>query len=681
MRGLSTILGAMIALIALTVAISSLAYYALEASKVSLVTARDTESRIVEQIYLRDTQIEANATTVCFTHEIHDMIRSVILVFGRHIHVFDKKCIPKTLLVSAKELILVSKHGALLPVPDPKRLVEVQGVISINSLLNGLVGRGRSANQAPATPLQLNTVSLPHMYNTSNVYMVYYIVKSEKYHLSTYMAGAGSTPVKLEGYINLTKPYNDIICYHVLIPIPNYYINGVGTAIICVTRTVIHGNNIIIPGTLGYIDSPLIGEIVRRAASQHLVHVILGAPRDVVAYAEDKIYHPSDVHTPYSVLPVYESDTATLYALPVIYKPMLRGLNGNVFRLSILYRLALDSSNIAIIMTPIYAVNVFSALALIARDLSGLTSAPVTTNIKLIYGNIDQYHLDISYSFMTINILTNDAVNLFTYYNITGATCKLVRLDASRAPVYLDRRLGFGLIPGLVCIESEAEPHKTRVFDVQFTLYEVYRVRDYRVVLDCYYPYVLVCNGTIEVYYSLAPSILYDMISDKTLNYIESPRRSKYYIWWVREIVENIEKNLIQNTRLYVGETQDYMNLTSYVYTMLPHLMIQWKRADALRLLSHTKDSDILLVCNGNKTLAFKTANLSLAELNKILSQSGCYSIAAVAQILKLPGITIMLDFVKSDVRMVKQRIPVYDDLGKLLENLARLIGYNINNS
>ncbi|AEM38165.1 hypothetical protein Pyrfu_0293 [Pyrolobus fumarii 1A] len=566
LRSVSTIVGAIISLVALVTALAGISAYITSVSTIQSEAAKLTSNRLTETLYMRETSIEANTTTVCFHHYMHGLIRRVILVDDDRLVVANSTCIAKPLLGKAREVVLVSKNGGLLPIPEPSRLASIEGNMtlweylngaytvseysntlldilqSINSLNNSLLAPSDNINTVPISINIVTTRDGPIVkigisnsvqtipYSTHIADVTWYFGRPSMWDFH------GCQPS-----IRFTLLDNDTLCITtVASPLVELKISQDASytkypvfTTVCIKRIRLTGRSLTILGTYAWIDSPLVMELLRVAREKGIVHVVLGAESGKVetststaamvlvdAHRADRIAYP--VYDPAEnilrFLPMYMQVSRKLVWMDVTYSPY-SGYTVNY-------------KNIIIPLTEWkYIVAPTDA----SRPGISVAYTPLVLTVGLMTGKTPIV-LGTILATYTLNAIDGIVTTVFdqessqpgkvmqslyvpgfiTYVDTSGASCKLIRIDQS-TPIYVNKILGIGIIPGLVCVKSGSQQSNVEYYKIvldrqsgRFVKRKVGTVTIPREELLCYYPYVLVCNGTITIYYSFAPSTLYD---------------------------------------------------------------------------------------------------------------------------------------------------------------------------
>ena len=679
MRALGTVLGAMIALIALTLAVSSLAFYALEAGRVSAKIAQTMENRLVERVYLRDTIVSNNGSQICFKHEMPNIIRALIIIYNDRVRIVHNRCLPLAQLLAAKEIVIASRHGALLPIPDVKRLTSLRGQTTLDQLLGFEPSTWRFASNTIEVPLQepstifqpqklqlLDNISISVREGTYRGHSWY------TYYISLSVRGGKDTKSievrvpEILANVSIVRPDNNILCYN----LPSTFSGWTEKLItVCVANTSLSGTRVVIGGTLGYVDAPLIQELLYAASRYGKVKVVLG-----ILGFNDTIYFFSDPLTlDYaSIYPLFDEATLTLYAGPLVYRVPSSFLNP--FKQLVAYYINSGVHKIVSDNLYLYYNNIFDALAPLLRDISGVEddTSHYILPMSLYTPSLAGGSLAVEYWWTLVPVLVDVGdVGIFTYYNVRGASCRLVRLAKPIPPVYLNERLGIGFIPGLVCIERTARAKPVRVIDLQ-SHREWCKLKGYRVVLDCYYPFVLICNGTVRVYYNIAPSILYKMVGPG--NRLVLTSFGLYSFEYVQKV--GFETNAgYMKLSTYLGALGGLYGSLNY---MLENFENQGSECTLTRLhygmLNNIKYSRLILVCNNGDTIPLIAGHSSSSSsICSIVNRTGGCKPVGIEHVLTLPGVTISVAVVGISSRSPTTiRIPVYGGVAKILQEETR---------
>ena len=535
LRGVSTVLGTIISLVAI-LSVLAAASYMLNAMSVSSANVAKLSSQRMNELLEMYTSLVINNTgsTVCFeTPGDTHLVKSIILVEKGKVKTLRKKCVSSIDVEQAKEVIVASRSGALLKL-DPRMVRRVKGAVSLQSLLGATEAseQGIASFTIAPEPVRRENYALDalnvtiHMRLRASDRPVRVIFTLDKGITEDVIIPLYSTVLYQGAAVNL-KPYRYLAYFLISgyasetnkgsVPIPVKLLkldnntvcgfSGIGmrgitgsggeymAVLTCIKRKVLKGD-IVVNSTLVWMGTPLSRELIPRLLRYHTVLLRIGPPGGIVS-----IISPlrRNIFNKIVIMKPFVTGT-TINLAPLIYAPVgsyLGFVDGGYTTLVT----GLQRTNMVANGLPRpYAWTVWTPIALYYNIIVDNTNAPPYLLL---------YYRD--YREGVIYMATLYQPGFITYVEpAPGTTCRLEWLEAM-PPIPADN--GVQQVPGMVCVKigeynatlipAEADS-KREVIDV---LLKLKLPGD---IVACYYPARLVCRGIVYQYYSFAPSTLYE---------------------------------------------------------------------------------------------------------------------------------------------------------------------------
>ncbi len=659
LRSLSSVVGALIALTAMTAATLGLAYFISSLSSTQVNAARLASERLNEWLYMYTGVVaEGNATHVCFRDESGSVLRGAVLVeHGRVVSLEGdgEVCVPKAMLGDTEAVILASRHGALLPVP-PDRVEGLEGEASLSALLSTSLETREAQSTIPLAGITWRTNVDPVNVTLLGVYAGLY-----EYHGLYYLLALGvelnvaGRDVRLASSYGLVRPvmpgetaarlltgvetvqlftsrgvqpflstlYSSIAMYYNatatgyhlfladedtlcgLLVVSQENSGGVYTSdalLACVKRWTLSGSSIVLNYTIAWLpsSSPLAQRLVSLATSGKSFTLYAGvldtyaptalvdrnalccAPGWVTRQYNTLLSRISSIAKSFvSSLGLDTSKTYIVWQLP-LHDPRLSVDIGEspVVPLEPLYyelqvsRRIVDYASLA--YTNYYHQTVqtmpggWSRIAARAEDtlpylrvtatpLAMLYRAATARDLPLYVAGWAAARYEADNDKTSVYMASAYTPAALTYVDPRGAQCRLVYTGSPPVIHYLDPHSGLALIENMVCVRIGgyeanlayalplAELTSSTTGGLTVIASDAVRGPYYAPILEtripgdivaCYPGAVLECSGTIHVYYTFAPSPLYNETVLNTLNSLYS----------------NV---YLQNTLLYTTHSQD----------------------------------------------------------------------------------------------------------------------------
>ena len=154
MRGLSTVLGAVISIAAMLSVMAAAAYMLSVMGSTQARIAKLSSQRMNDLLEMYTSLIVNNTgDKLCFyASGDRGLVKSVILLGARRLHVVHGRCVEGLEARAARRIILVSRNGALFQL-DPRIVTSVKGSAPLYALLTGTETTGATYAGEPVTNL------------------------------------------------------------------------------------------------------------------------------------------------------------------------------------------------------------------------------------------------------------------------------------------------------------------------------------------------------------------------------------------------------------------------------------------------------------------------------------------------------------------------------------------------
>ncbi len=533
MRSISTVLGTLISVAALLTVMAAAAYIFESMVSTQANVARLTASRMKGGWgpYTTLHVIHSNGY-VCFnSSEDPHLVRTVLVVEHGRIAAVRGECVPDAELDPSAEIVVATRSGALLPI-DAERVLSVEGDAPLSALLAGAPATQQAVTAPSGATALLNELSLAM--NASGgapitLRLRFAVLRNlQLYEAPLISVAAGSASSIYQPPSNITsrlgnvelKPYaltlpgasfakwaaelssgwlstfcgwttnahlllfyaaqtdNNTVCG--VVPATPY------TLVVCVRRGVLPGP-VTINGTLVWIGARL-GKLLASLTMKY------GSTLVYVGPAGGYLIHE------------LASSGSYLNAYPLIrgetYKPIVEG---NVLHFApLLYNATPLATSIT---TPSLGLEPVGVAPMLLRPYSWLVWTPIAYYYTLLTGQKPWIVAAMPDPRIASMLYVE---GFFTYVEpARGTSCRVIQVS-NVLPPSTSGQLAY--IPGLVCLKIGA--YNATVTLVQHNLVtgasRFYTFRAPGDLVACYYPAVLECNGTVYIYYSFAPSTLYE---------------------------------------------------------------------------------------------------------------------------------------------------------------------------